>query len=339
MCRPVIVAPSLRTGTLYAAGCLLLLGVMPVITAGRPAGAGALTFAAWLSVWQLACAAPAEARAWLVARRSGATAGGGDRPGGPRTRWVLLGTGVLFAVATWCYVLAFDRAGTVEVAVALQTYPLLAAGLESVALGRRRSAAELAGTVVVLVGLYDLATGGTWRTAGLSGWFAVAVAVPALWSIAHVTLRQVLLTSPVTPRRLTSSRLVVAVACLGPLAVAVDGPGPFARAATDPRLQASAALLGAAYYLELILWFHAVRHLDVSLASTVTVPAPAVTMVLAVPLLGTRLHVHQIVALAVVGAGLAGVLLAARRGRSGARDGEDPVAGGLRIGGRGSGAR
>ena len=45
-------------------------------------------------------------------------------------------------------------------------------------------------------------------------------------------------------------------------------------------------ILGLVYYLELIFWFYAVRHIDVSVASSITVPWPALTMVLAVLVLG-----------------------------------------------------
>src|SRR5581483_3227515 len=91
-------------------------------------------------------------------------------------------------------------------------------------------------------------------------------------------------------------------------------------------------LMGLAYYLELVLWFNAVRQIDVSVASSITVPAPAVTMLFAWLLLGEEIHAFQLLALGLVGIGLLGLLGAGFRARS--------PAGALRRGeARGSRAR
>jgi drug/metabolite transporter (DMT)-like permease len=58
--------------------------------------------------------------------------------------------------------------------------------------------------------------------------------------------------------------------------------------------------MGLVYLLELIVWFHAVRHIDVSLASSITTPWPALTIVLAVPFLGDGIAAYQLVALLII---------------------------------------
>lgn len=295
-------------GGAFALGCLVLLGVMPVIANGRPAGSSAVVFALWMSVWQLIFALPPVVREW----RSGDRGMFGLAPAVRARLLVVTGfTGTLFALAGWFYVLGFERAGAVNAAIALQAYPLFAAGLEAVLFGRRKGAAELGFTALVLGALYWLATGGTGRLGGLSAWFLVALAVPALWTVAHVMLRQTLLTHSVTPAQVTASRLVVVTGILLPLAAWLD-PAGLAAALSDMRTQGFAAAMGLAYYLELLLWFHAVRHIPVSLASTITVPAPAVTMALAWALLGDAVAMWQVGALVVVVFGLVGVLMTAR---------------------------
>lgn len=301
-----------RTGIALAFGCLLLLGLMPVIVNGRPADASAVTFALALTVWQLLFSLPLQLREW----RSGERGVFRESMSPARTRRTLviaLFTGLLFAISTWAYVLAFDTAGAVNAAIALQVYPLFATALEALFLRRGKSRTELGFTGLIVLALYYLATGGTWRMTGLSPWFAVALVVPALWSIAHVVLKETLVTTPVTPNQVTTSRLVISVLCLFPLAVIVDGPSEVARAATSAGLQSFAMMLGLAYYLELILWFNAVRHIDVSVASTITVPAPAVTMLLMVLFLGERAHGFQLAALALIAIGLLGLLYAGSR--------------------------
>lgn len=298
-----------RTGVALALCCLLLLGAMPVIVGGRPAGASALTFALLYSLWQLLFSLPltiAEARAGR---------GGLFRTGLPavdRRRIVVtaLFTGALFALAAWAYVLGFETVGAVNAAIALQIYPLLAAGLEAALYGRRKSRAELTFTLLIVGALFHLATGGRWRMDGLSPWFAVALAVPLLWAVAHVILRETLVRTAATPNEVTTSRLVIVVALLTPLTLAVDGPSALLTTAVAPMTQAFALAMGLAYYVELILWFHAVRHIDVSVASSVTVPAPAVTLLLSMAFLGEAAETYQIAALIGVIAGLFGLMWA-----------------------------
>ena len=71
--------------------------------------------------------------------------------------------------------------------------------------------------------------------------------------------------------------------------------------------------MGLVYYLELIVWFHAVRHIDVSLASSITTPWPVVTMALAVLFLGDRIETYQIIAFVIVCASIYGLLIAGLR--------------------------
>lgn len=301
-----------RVGVALALCCLMLLGAMPVIVGGRPAGASALTFALLYSVWQLVFSLPltlAEARAGK---------GGLFRSGLPEgQRRKILGTalftGALFALAAWAYVLGFEKVGAVNAAIALQIYPLLAASLEAALFGRRKSRMELLFTLLIVGALFHLATGGRWQMAGLSPWFAVALAVPVLWAVAHVILRETLVRTSATPNEVTTSRLVIVVLLLTPLALVVDGSAAIAAAVSAPMTEVFALAMGLAYYVELILWFHAVRHIDVSVASSVTVPAPAVTLLLSIAFLGVTAEAYQLAALTGVIVGLLGLMWASTR--------------------------
>jgi drug/metabolite transporter (DMT)-like permease len=296
-------------GVALAFACLFLLGLMPIIANGRPEGTGALTFALWLSVWQLVLSLPALIVEWRTGER-----GLFAYSLSPWARKRLLGTtlftGTLFGVSTWAYVLAFEKVGAVNAAIALQVYPLFAAAVEAILLGRRKRPMEVGFTLLIVGALYHLATNGTWRPEGFSPWFAVALAVPALWSIAHVILRQALVTTPITPNQVTTSRLMVSTTMLVLLTVFIDGLDAIWGTRSALLFQLFAAAMGLAYYLELIGWFNAVRHIDVSVASSITVPAPAVTMVLAAIFLGDRIEGTQVLALGVAAFGLLGLLWA-----------------------------
>lgn len=283
------------TGVLLAFVCLGLLGVMPIIANSRPAHLDALGFAFAISVWQSVFAAP------LVIRERRRRAGGLfdptlSRRARRRGRAIALFTGALFGLSTWLYVLGVERAGAANAAIAIQAYPVFAILLETLFLNRRKTPVELGLTGLLLVALYYLGTGGSWAIAGLSPWFLVAMAVPLLWSVAHVIIREQLRLTPATPAQITFLRVVVSSLFLGALLL-IDAPQTFAASLL---LNEHAVLMGLVYYLELIFWFSAVRHIDVSLASSITTPWPALTMGLAALILGDAIALYQVGALIAV---------------------------------------
>ena len=303
--------PRMTTGIALAFVCLCILGVMPIIANSRPGDFGALAFALLLSIWQLVFAVPLFA-AGLRGRDRGIFGARLDRGERRRTLAVVLMTGAMFGLSTYLYVLGVEKAGAVSAAIAIQAYPLFAILWETLFLKRRKTAVELMFTATLIGALYFLGTGGTGRIDGLSPWFLVALGVPFLWSIAHVIIKEELGRTPVTPAQVTFFRVLVSTLFLGLVVVVVE-PGAFAEALARPDFQLFAAVMGLVYYLELIVWFHAVRHIDVSLASSITTPWPVVTMALAVLFLGDRIETYQIIAFVIVCASIYGLLIAGLR--------------------------
>ncbi len=304
------ISPSVRRGIALSLICLSLLGVMPIISNLRPSDVGALSFAFALSVWQTIFAAPLFAFEWSRGTR-GIFGLDLSRREGLRLIMVALFTGVLFGLSTYLYVLGVEKAGAANAAIAIQAYPLFAILWETLFLKRRKTIFELSLTALLIGSLYYLGTGGTFRMSGLSLWFLVSLAVPLLWSIAHVIIKEELRNTPVTPVQVTFFR--VAISTLFLLAIlAVTVPSGIA-AGLGAVLQTMSAIMGLVYFLELIVWFYAVRHIDVSLASSITTPWPALTMVLAVMFLGDAVEMYQIIALLVVVACIYGLTLAGLR--------------------------
>lgn len=296
-----------RRGVLLSLACLVLLGVLPIVSARRPLAHDALAFAVVMSVWQLAFSIPLV----LYERRKGPH--GAAARTGFRSKVLLLGTGIMFGLATYLYIAAVDRAGPVSFAIAVQAYPLFAMLWEVLFLGRTKRGRELAFTGSLLVAMYYLGTGGTWRIDGLSTGFALALAVPLLWSVAHVILKELLGQTRISPNQVVFTRVLVSTLFLGGMLLVLSGPGPLRTALLDPELQAVALLMGGVYYLELLLWFHTVRSIDVSLASSITVPAPALTLLLGVMFLGQAVAGYQVVALLGVLVSMFGLVASARR--------------------------
>jgi drug/metabolite transporter (DMT)-like permease len=302
---------SPRIGIALAFLCLGILGAMPILSNARPAEFDGLTFAIWLTVWQLLAALPLFVLELPGQRRRIGAQGVRAKPRNG-TIAISLATGAMFGLATYMYVVAAEKAGAVSMVIALQAYPLFAILWEALFLGKRKSKTELGFTALMIAALIYLTTAGTFRISGISWWSAFALGIPLLWSIAHILLREVLVTTAVTPSQVTVSRLVVSGACLLLLHAAFGAPGALDAALADFAFQKAAFVMGVAYYLELILWFYAMRHIDVSVGSSVTVPAPAVTMLISIIVLGEAVQIYQIVAMCVIALGMYGLLFAGR---------------------------
>ncbi len=289
--------PAPRIGIALSFLCLLILGVMPIIANSRPQGSSALGFAWILSLWQLIFALPLFVRE-LTSSHKGLFDAHFPRRVLARMFIVNLSTGLMFGLATWFYVLAMEQAGAVSAAIAIQAYPLFAMLVEMILLRRMKGRWELACTGILLVTLYYLGTAGSWRIDGFSLWFLVALCVPLLWGIAHVLIREELTNTPITPAQVTFFRVLLSALFLGVL-YGLSGAEDWA-VLWQRDLMMFGMVMGLFYYLELIVWFHAVRHIDVSLACSVTTPWPAVTMVLAVIFLDETVSYSQLVAFIVV---------------------------------------
>lgn len=304
--------PRPTTGILLSLICLFILGIMPVIANSRPADSTALEFAFALSFWQLIFGLPL----FLYELHSGAggmfAAGSREKPQ-LRTIAVCIATGMMFGLSTWFYVLSMERAGAISASIAIQSYPLFAILAELILLRQRKSLQETAATLVLVAALYYLGTQGSWQILGISGWFLIALSVPLLWSIAHVLIRQELVNSPITPAQVTFFRVLISTVFLG-IVLSLSG-GSFARL-LNPNALPFALAMGFFYYLELIVWFYAMQHIDVSLASAVTTPWPAVTMGLSVLFLGEHLERYQIYAFCVVAVCIYALLAMAIKGRT-----------------------
>lgn len=304
-------APRTATGISLAFVCLCFLGVMPIIANSRPGDFSALGFAFLFSVWQLIFAVPLFV--WEMGSNNKGIFGVRlDAREKRRALLVALATGAMFGLSTYLYVLGVEKAGAVSAAIAMQAYPLFAILWETIFLKRGKTPVELGLTAALIGALYFLGTGGTWRIEGFSPWFVLALGVPLLWSIAHVIIKEELGRTPITPAQVTFFRVLVSAVFLGLVTVAVE---PTALATTLPRpdFQVFALVMGLVYYLELIFWFNAVRHIDVSLASSITTPWPALTMVLAALFLDDQIRAYQIVSFLIVAASIYGLLVAGLR--------------------------
>ncbi|SMF84583.1 hypothetical protein SAMN06265365_1561 [Tistlia consotensis] len=94
---------SPRSGISLAFLCLGLLGAMPILSNARPAGSDGLSFAIWLTFWQLLAALP------LFLAERGRVALPLRRAWNGRTGFVAVATGAMFGLSTYLYVVTAER--------------------------------------------------------------------------------------------------------------------------------------------------------------------------------------------------------------------------------------
>ncbi len=304
-----------RLGILSAFSCLGILGILPVLASARPGGVDGLTFTVWLTVWQILSALPLYLR-----ERAQGTRGLFETAGAGSTRaWtitVALSTGVMFGLSTYMYVVAAQKAGPVSMAIVVQAYPLMTMLAEAIFLKKRKTPAELAFTALMIAALFYLTTNGTFLIADVSWWSVFALGIPVLWTAAHLLLKtQVLNRTTLTLNQVTLSRLIVSGIFLGLLVLVIGSPGAVLAGLADFDLQRATFIMGLAYYIELIFWFQALRNIDVSLASSIEVPAPAVTMLVALVFAGVGVTLTQVLAMVAITVGMYGLLFAGRAAR------------------------
>ncbi len=304
-----------RLGVLSAFACLGILGVLPVLANARPASFDGLTFTVWLTIWQILSALPLFLRERAQGQRGLFEAAGAGRS----RNWtiaVAVSTGIMFGLATYMYVVAAEKAGPVSMAIVLQAYPFMTMLAEAIFLKKRKTLPELAFTALMIAALIYLTTNGTFRPDDISWWSVFALGIPVLWTAAHLLLKtQVLNRTRMTLNQVTLSRLLVSGVFLGVLVLAIGDPRRVLAGLTDPGLQRAAFIMGAAYYVELIFWFQAIRNIDVSVASAIEVPSPAVTMLIAVVFAGAAITGTQMLAMVAIVFGMYGLLFAGRAAR------------------------
>ena len=150
---------------------------------------------------------------------------------------------------------------------------------------------------------------GTWLIKDFSIWFLLALLVPVLWSIAHLTLKISLDTTPVTPNQITFFRVLISSGVLFILASSVKGFTFVQSSFHNGNFQLFAFLMGLIYYLELINWFYCVKHVNVSVASSITTPTPIITTLLTIIIFSTIIEPYQIIGMIIVLVSLFGLIL------------------------------
>ena len=299
--------PNKKLGLVLSFICLLLLGIMPIISNSRPMTLNAADYTLFLSFWQVIFAVPLFSLS-IIKPENGIFDKKIPAELKKKTMLVIPVIAVIFLFSTFLYVLTFEKAGTINAAIAVQSFPVFTILLETFLLSKKKNAKELVFTGVLIVALIYLGTGGTFILENMSFWFLLALGVPFLWSVAHLTLKHFMEKSALKPEQVIFFRVGIISVLLFITLLIFEGPDVLIKEFLNPVFQFYAIAMGLVYYVELYNWFHAIKNIEVSIAGSITTPTPVVTMVLAILFLNEILLSYQLIALIIVCLSLYGIL-------------------------------
>ena len=299
--------PNRKLGIALSFVSLFLIGIFPIISNSRPLELDSLHYTLYLSIWQFIFAFPLFLTDFFKPNK-----GIFDRTVSSemknKTMVIILITGTIFLASTFLYILSFEKAGAINTSIAVQAFPVFSIILESIFFAKLKNKQELVFTGLLIIALIYLGTNGTFILEQLSFWFLVALIVPILWSIAHITLKHTLDNSSITPGQITFFRSGIASGILLIIILFLEGPSIIVSDLLNANYEFFAIAMGLVYYVELVNWFYALKHVDVSVAGSITTPTPVVTMILAIMFLHDSLEMYQVIALIIVCLGLYGLL-------------------------------
>src|SRR5262245_57674631 len=201
----------------------------------------------------------------------------------------------------------------VSSALLLQSEPVYSLALTGLVWRRPASRRQLAGTVLILLGIVLVLYDGTFRI-GLGG--ALILLAPLGWQISHVLALRVM--PPMSPYALTAARylyggagLVLTQALFGTVSLrTVNGTA-----------LAMAAFHGIVlFFFGTLLWYETIRRLDLSRATAIVTPCePIMSLVLVWLLLRTLPNVYQAAGLLLLAPGMWLVVVRSSRERKAAR--------------------
>lgn len=296
-----------KLGLLLSFVCLVLLGIMPIISNSRPFTLNAADYTLFLSFWQVIFAIPLFILSFFRPE-NGIFDKTIPTDLKKKTMMIIPVIAVIFLFSTFLYVLTFEKAGTINAAIAIQSFPVFTILLETFLLSKKKNRKELIFTGILIIALIYLGTGGTFILENLSFWFILALGVPFLWSVAHLIVKSFMEKSAIKPEQVIFFRVGIITVLLFVTLLILEGPEILLKEFLNPVFQFYAIAMGLVYYVELYNWFHAIKNIDVSIAGSITTPTPVVTMILAILFLNEILLSVQFIALVIVCLSLYGIL-------------------------------
>ena len=156
----------------------------------------------------------------------------------------------------------------------------------------------------MLLGIFLLATQGTFSIESVSIGFIYLLIVPFLWITGHTITKPYLERNILDPLQVILFRIGFVSIALSIFTFRVFDLSRVWEIIISPPHLISALAMGVVYFFIHISWYKTITTIKISLASALIIPAPAITTLFAVFFLGDPLLYYQVLGMIIMFAGL-----------------------------------
>ncbi|QEE15811.1 DMT family transporter [Promethearchaeum syntrophicum] len=221
----------------------------------------------------------------------------------------MLIVGLLFSIATYGYVEGLKEAGSISGSIALKISPIYAIIIGFLFLGERLNGKPILITIFMLLGIYYLGTNGTFLIDQFSIGFAILLVVPFLWTIAHALTKPLLENKILVPNQVIFIRTGIISFSFLIINLFIYDWSELLLSFINPSFLLFSFLMGFTYFFMHYSWYSSIIIIDLSFASALVTPSPAITTLIALLLEMEDFHYYQLIGMIWAFIGLYGLII------------------------------
>jgi len=304
---------SSSRGLIFALIVLIGNGFHPIINNLRPEEFSSTIFVMQMSIWEFICAFIV----FIIQKRNkkvnsdGAISKNSSQICFSKKNLIfrMLIVGFLFSIATYGYVEGLKEAGSISGSIALKISPIYAIIIGFLFLGEKLKIKPILITLFMLLGIYYLGTNGTFLIDQFSIGFAILLVVPFLWTIAHALTKPLLENQVLVPNQVIFIRTGIISLSFLIINLFIYDWNELLLSFINPSFLFFSFLMGFTYFFMHFSWYSSIIIIDLSYASALVTPSPAITTLIAFLLKMEDFHIYQLIGMIWAFIGLYGLIL------------------------------
>ena len=309
---------STSQGLIFALIVLIGNGIHPIINNLRPEEFSSTIFVLQMSMWEFFCVLVVllfKNYGKKKKKSNNATNRNFGKICYSKKKLIfrMLIIGLIFAIATYGYVEGLKLAGSISGSIALKISPIYAIIIGFLFLGEKINVKQILITFFMLFGIYYLGTNGTFQMDQFSIGFAILLIVPFLWTIAHALTKPLLENKILVPNQVILIRTGIISLSFLIVNLIIFGWKELFLSFINLNFLFFSFLMGFTYFFMHFSWYSSITSIDLSYASALVTPSPAITTLLVFLLKMEEFHYYQLIGMIWAFFGLYALILINKR--------------------------
>jgi len=301
-------------GLIFALIVLIGNGIHPIINNLRPGEFSSTIFVLQMSIWEFLCAFIVLSIQKIKKKKNlksveTKSVSGQICYSKKHLFFRMIIIGLIFAIATYGYVEGLKLAGSISGSIALKISPIYAIVIGFLFLGEKINFKQILITFFMLFGVYYLGTNGTFLMDQFSIGFAILLIVPFLWTIAHALTKSLLENNILVPNQVIFIRTGIISLSFLIINLIVIGWNELLLSFINPSFLLFSFLMGFTYFFMHFSWYSSITSIDLSYASALVTPSPAITTLFVFLLKMEDFHYYQLIGMIWAFVGLYALIL------------------------------